>query len=208
LNYFEAQGVKMVIMACGTSSAIAYPRLKDNYGFPIVSLIEPGSHAALAATRSNKIGIIATLATVQSGAYQRMLKEIDSDVQVFAEACPLFVPLIEGGFVNADETRRVAREYLKPLLKAGVDTLVLGCTHYPHLKNILTEITGSNIVFVDPAESATAEAKDVLVRQGLSFPPRHQAKYSYVVTGSVNQFEELGSKLLGRPIVGAKQISI
>lgn len=206
LDYFENLGVKMVVMACGTSSAIAYPVLKDEYSFPIVSLINPGAHSAVSATRNSKIGLIATLGTVSSGAYQKAINEIESGIHFFAQSCPLFVPLIEGGFIDADETRRVAREYLKPLLKADIDTLILGCTHYPHLKNILREIAGPDVVFVDPAEYAVTYAKEILAKSNIANSTRHKAKHSYVVTGDVNQFEELGSRLLGKPIVQAKQI--
>ena len=208
LNYFEKQGVKMVVMACGTSSSIAYPVLKDNYRFPIVSLINPGARAALSATRNKKIGLIATLGTIQSGAYESEIKKINPDVEVFSEPCPLFVPLIEGGFVEADETRKVAKEYLKPLLKAGIDTLILGCTHYPHLIKVLREITGSKIAFVDPAESAVAEAKDILAQHRIANGLKHKAEYKYLVTGPVGQFEEIGGKLFGRLITNARQVEI
>lgn len=201
LNYFAEQGVKMVIMACGTSSSIAYPVLKDKYKLPIISLIEPGSRAAIAATKNNRIGLLATVGTVESGAYQKTIKAMKKEVEVVAEGCPLFVPLIEGGFIDTDETRKVARDYLKPLLLANVDTVILGCTHYPHLLGILRELTEGKIVFIDPAEEAVTEAKKLLI------PKAGRGQYQFVVTGSVLHFEELGSKLFGKPII-AKQIKL
>lgn len=208
LDYFELQDVKMVIMACGTSSSVAFPVYKGKYSFPIVALINPGSYAAVKATRNHKIGLIATIGTVNSKAYQETIASIDPKAQVYAEACPLFVPLIEGGFIEAQETRKVAREYLKPLIKQGIDTLILGCTHYPHLSRIFREITGPSVAFVDPAESAALEAKNILARLNLLNEKGHKGSYSYVVTGNTTQFEELGSKLLGRPIVSTKQVKI
>lgn len=201
LNYFTEQGVKMVIMACGTSSSLAYPVLKDKYKFPIISLIEPGSRAAAAATKNNRIGLLATAGTVESGSYQRTIKQLKKEAEVIAEACPLFVPLIEGGFVETEETKKVAKEYLKPLLKERVDTIILGCTHYPHLLGTLRELTEGKITFINPAEEAVAEAKKLLT------PRTGRGQYQFVVTGSVLHFEELGSKLFGRPIL-AKSVKL
>lgn len=208
LDYFLEREVKMVIMACGTSSSIAYPVLKDKYKIPIVALIEPGSRAALAATRNLKIGVIATQGTIESGAYQNTIKHLKKEAEVYAMACPLFVPLIEGGFIEAEETRKVAREYLKPLLEAGIDTLILGCTHYPHISKILQEIAGENVVLINPAEEAVSDAKKILKKAGNLNPAGAEAKYEFVVTGSSVQFQDLGSRLLGRPIVGAKFIKL
>ena len=168
IDHLVSLGAKMVIMACGTSSAIAYPVLKDRYNVPIISLIEPGSAAAVRATKNKKIGLIATQATVDSSAYQRAIKKLNRDIKVFASACPLFVPLIEGGFTEAEETKRTAAQYLKPLLKSGIDTLILGCTHYPHLIKVLRETAGLSVRFVDPAEEAVSEAKKVLSSNALA----------------------------------------
>lgn len=202
------RGAKLIIMACGTSSSIAYPVVKDKYKVHIIGLIEPGSRAAVAATRSGIIGLIATAGTVNSRSYQNMLLTMKKDVKVVAQTCPLFVPLIEGGFIEVEETRRVAREYLKPLLKENVDTLILGCTHYPHLTKILREKAGPDVVFVDPAEEAVADAKKLLQKAGTIQGKTHAPKYEYLVTGSVVQFQDFGSRLLGKPITHAKHVII
>jgi glutamate racemase len=205
----DKHGVKLIIMACGTSSAIAYPLLKDRYKVHLIGLIEPGARAAVDATRSGRIGLIATAGTVNSGAYQKEIAGLKKEAIVFAQACPLFVPLIEGGFTEADETRKVAKEYLKPLLNEQIDTLVLGCTHYPHLARVLRERTGPDVVLVDPAEAAVAEARKLLEKTGTvkgknSPAPRHE----FLVTGPVLQFQEIGSRLLGKPIAHAKHVII
>lgn len=197
-------GAKLIIMACGTSSSIAFPIVKDKYKVHIIGLIEPGARAATDATRSGIIGLIATAGTVNSGAYQDALKNF----KVVAQACPLFVPLVEGGFIEAEETKRVAKEYLKPLLKENIDTLILGCTHYPHLTKILKERTGPNVAFVDPAEEAVADAKKLLQKAGTMKSKTSAPKYEYLVTGSVVQFQDLGSRLLGKPITNAKHVII
>ncbi len=209
MDLLIGKGCKAVIMACGTSSAIAYPILKDKYQVPIIQLIEPGSRAALRATENRKIGVIATQATVDSGAYERTIKRISKDVQVFQNACPMFVPLIEGGFIEAEETKKVAAQYIKPLKKAGIDTLILGCTHYPHLAKVLHEVSGIKVKFVDPAEETAIETRNLLSSKGLLSKKLqdNKGKYSYYVSGSPMQFEDIGSRLLGSPIRGVVQVS-
>lgn len=201
-------GAKLIIMACGTSSSIAYPVLKDKYKVHLLGLIEPGSRAAIAATRSGVMGLIATVGTVSSGAYEREILGLKKEARVISQPCPLFVPLIEGGFVEAEETKRVVKEYLKPLLKEKIDTLILGCTHYPHLTNILRERTGPEVVFVDPAEEAVSDAKKLLQKAGTMKDKSSPPKYEYLVTGSVVQFQDLGSRLLRKPIAHAKHVII
>ena len=211
INYLVSLGAKMVIMACGTSSAIAYPLVKDRYNIPIVSLIEPGSSAAVRVTKNKKIGLIATQATVDSSAYQRTIKRMNKDIKVSAAACPLFVPLIEGGFIDAEETKRIALQYLKPLLKAGIDTLILGCTHYPHLIKILREVAGISVKFVDPAEETVSEAKKLLSSKGLAATRPVSSlkdKYNYYVSGSAVQFQDIGGRLMGQPLSNVKKTSI
>lgn len=203
------QGAKMIIMACGTSSAIAYPEVKDKYPLEIINLIGPGSRAAVAATQSGNIGIIATTATVNSHAYQDTITNLMADANIHAISCPLFVPLIEGGFVESDEVRRVAKEYLKPLLKNDIDTLILGCTHYPHLKKILQSLTGPGVTLIDPAEEAVADTKLLLKKAGTLKDKSHPAgQYEYFVTGSEIRFQDLGGRLMGKPIGAVKRVTL
>ena len=199
---------KLVIMACGTSSSIAYPVVKDEYPVHIINLIDPGSRAAVEASKSGRIGIIATAATVNSRAYQTKIKELNKEAEVHAVGCPLFVPLIEGGFIETDETKKVAREYLNSLLKENIDTLILGCTHYPHLAKVLQAIVGPKVTLVDPAEEAVEDAKKMLKKAGTLKTKLMPAKYKYYVTGSPIQFQDLGSRLLGKPIIAAKQVTL
>ncbi len=202
------QGAKLIVIACGTSSAIAFPVLHDRYKVRLIGMIEPGSRAALAASRNGRIGVIATVGTVNSQAYQKTIRSLKKEAEVFAEPCPLFVPLIEGGFTEAAETKRVAREYLQPLLKEKIDTLVLGCTHYPHLAKVLKERAGGEVAIVDPAEEVVRDVKNLLRQAGTLKTAASPARYEYLVTGSVTQFQDLGSRLLGKPIVHAKHAEI
>ena len=208
IGYLMDQGVKLIIMACGTSSSIAYPVVKGRYKIPIIALVGPGSRAAAKATRSGRIGLIATVGTVESKAFQKEIKRIKPEAEVFAQGCPLFVPLIEGGFIDVEETRRIAREYLKPLIKSKVDTLILGCTHYPHLEGIIREIVGKDVLLIDPAASAVRDAKKVLKKEGLLSERTGPASYTYLVSGSVPQFKDLASKLLRKPIVSVKKVTL
>ena len=212
ISYLVGQGVKMIIMACGTSSAIAYPVIKDRYRIPIISMVEPGARLAATSSKNKKIGLIATIGTVESGAYQSALRKSalggKKDIEVYAAACPLFVPLIEGGFIDSDETKKVAKIYLRSLIRAGVDTIILGCTHYPHLINILIEIMGAKVTFINPAEEVVIDANKILTQQGILNNKSKKTEYAYLVTGSVVQFQELGSRLMGKPITGAKKLDL
>ena len=208
INYLIKLGVKIIIMACGTSSAIAYPVVRNEYKTGIVSLIGPGSRAAILASNNGFIGVIATVGTIDSDAYQKRLVELNKNVEVTAVATPLLVPLVEGGFINADETKRQLKEYLKPIMAKGCDTLILGCTHYPHLSNLIQEVVGPNVTLIDPAIRTIAETKDLLIKNGQVNNGRRQPKHTFLTTGSVVQFQDLGSKLLGKPIIGAKQIAL
>jgi len=207
ISYLVQQGVKIIVLACGTSSAVAYPILKNRFNTAIVSLIGPGARAAILASNNGFIGVIATVNTIESQAYQNTLKELHKDVVVTAVATPLLVPLIEGGFVEADETRRVLQDYLKPIIENGCDTLILGCTHYPHVAGLIQEILGPGVTLVDPAIQAVEETKALLAKRNL-LKVQKGAKYTFLVTGSVVQFEELGSRLMNRTISGVKQIGL
>lgn len=207
IDYLIACGAKLIVIACGTSSSIAYPVLKDKYKVPMVAIISPGSREAVAVSRNGRIGVIATMNTIESGSFQQELRALKPGVEVFAQACPLFVPLIEGGFADSEDTKTVAKEYLKPLIDKGVDTLILGCTHYAHLRGVIEGIMGGGVAIVDPAETVVKEVKDILAKRALLSSNDALAKYTYVVSGSVPQFEELGTNLLRKPIVGAKKVT-
>lgn len=208
IELFRGFGVKLLVIACGTSSAIAYPVLKDIYRLPMVELIEGGARLAAKATRNNKIGVIATVGTINSLAYQNAIKNLKKEAEVIGVACPLLVPLIEGGFADSEETEKVLKEYLKPLRAEKIDTLVLGCTHYPHLSRTIKNIMGAGVTLIDPSEELAEKAKDVIVRGKMSNmsndPPRHR----FLVTGSGAGFRDLGSRLLGKPLPNVEEISI
>jgi glutamate racemase len=208
LGYFDHLGVKMVIMACGTSSAIAYPLLKDKYRFPIVGMIEGGAKMSVSSTKNKNIGIIATAGTINSGAYEKAIVALDKNVKVFNAACPLLVPLIEGGFATSDETIKVLKEYLKPLIASNIDTLVLGCTHYPHVASALKGILGAGVTLVNPAEEVAGTAKDILSSSKMLNLTKQTPSYRFLATSHAASFQELGSKLIGRPIAAVEEVKL
>ncbi len=195
LDWLASQQVKMVIMACNTSSALALEVLRPYYPFPILGVILPGAKSAV--ERGKKIGIIGTTATVNSNAYPDAIREISrGDAQVWQVACPEFVPLIEQGRIFDPYTKAVALEYLRPLLVKQIDSLVFGCTHYPHLAPVLKQILPPHITLVNPAISVTRAALQELSLLGLSHP-YSTGQTRFCVSGCPEQFAQLASRWLG-----------
>ena len=161
-----SEGAKMVVVACNTASALAVPSLSLSYPVPLVGVIEPGAAAAVLATRNGRIGVIGTKATVTSDAYGKAIRALNPEIIVTAVACPLLVPLIEEGLFEDEITRTMVRRYLEPLLRAGIDTLVLGCTHYPLLKRVIARICGKQVTLVDSAENCALAVRALLAPSG------------------------------------------
>lgn len=204
LNWMQQQGVKMVIMACNTSSALALEMVRSEYNFPILGLILPGARAAVAVGR--RIGVIATPATAASNAYRRAIQEIDSAVSVWQVGCPAFVPLIEQNRIGDPFTYEVAREYLDPLLQQQIDTLIYGCTHYPHLEPVLRTILPKTVKLVDPAVHVVTAATQELDLLGLRNTRLAQPTRFYV-SGNPQPFAQLSVQWLGfKPVV--EQVSL
>jgi len=195
LDWMATRNVKMAVMACNTSSALALDIVRREYDFPILGLILPGARAAVAAGR--RIGVIATPATANSGAYGQAMREVDAAAQVWEVGCPAFVPIVEGDRIHHPTTIATAREYLTPLLDRDIDTLVYGCTHYPHLAEVIRAIVGDRVTCIDPAVHlvrATVRELDLL---GLRAAPHSQRTAQFFVSGAPSQFAELSSRWLG-----------
>ena len=166
VKFLLKYSVKAVIAACNTSSSVSLACLQKEFPIPIIGMIEPAVRAGIKRTRNKKVGVIATSATADSGAYERTFKELAADVQVFVQACPLFVPLVEEGRIERRETYQIARSYLQPLQEAGIDTLIFGCTHYPFLSPVIRHIIGDEVQLVDPAEEVVMELGALLKTDG------------------------------------------
>jgi len=204
LAFLEARGVKAVVVACNTASALALPRLERRV--PIWGVVEPGADRAASASRG-RVGVIATEATIRSGAYATALRTRRPDLAILSEACPLFVPLVEEGWLDDPVTEAVARRYLAPLLAAEIDTLVLGCTHYPLLAPLLTRLVGGDVELVDSAESVAARvAHDLAAADGLAEPdddPRGTVSRHdhFCVTDDAERFARLARAILGHDVL-------
>jgi glutamate racemase len=162
-----AENAKMIVVACNTASALALPRLQETLSVSVTGVVFPGAQAAVSATRNGHIGVIGTRATINSGAYERAIQSISTKVRVTSHACPLLVPLIEEGWLNNDITNQMIHHYLDPLLSEGIDTLVLGCTHYPLLRPAFARILGPEISLVDSAQNCASAVRELLIRESL-----------------------------------------
>jgi glutamate racemase len=200
-GFLRDQGVKSIVIACNTATAHALTVLRDEFDMPVIGVVEPGARAAVSVTTGGRIGVIGTVGTIKSGAYERAL---NSDVFITARACPLFVPLVEEGWTDHDATRLIAREYLAPLVAADIDTLVLGCTHYPLLKPLLREVLGPDVRLIDSAEETAAETARTLAGASLAAPNDADPTYRFVASDDPLQFLQLGQRFLGDTIEGVE----
>lgn len=208
-QFLQQQQVKAVVVACNTVSAWALPSLQSNFDMPIMGVIQPGVETAVSKTRSGRIGIIGTTATIRSQAYERAILYRNSEAQVFAKSCPLLVPLVEEGWVRHPVTKIVLEEYLAPLLRKRIDTLVLGCTHYPLLKHALREIVGPDVALVDSAESCARFLEANLEAHGLLSQNRQRSgRIQPFVTDETDRFNALAPKFLGTQIEPAWKIDL
>jgi glutamate racemase len=205
VDFLLGRGVKAVVVACNTASALALPHLEPRV--PTWGVIGPGARRAAAATRG-RVGVIATQSTVRSDAYGKALRALRPGVEVTSRACPLFVPLVEEGWHDDPVTEEVARRYLGPLLEGGVDTLVLGCTHYPLLRPLLARVAGDGVALVDSAETVAEEVAAGLAAAGLAAPPGAAAEHSLYLTDTSEGFAELARRILDDPAVAISWIEV
>jgi glutamate racemase len=198
-GFLIEQGVKAIVVACNTATAHALPALRDELEVPVIGVVEPGARAAVRATRSGHVGVIGTAGTIRSQAYVRAIHAENPDVRVTALACPLFVPLVEEGWTNHEATHLVAEEYLAPLVTDAIDTLVLGCTHYPLLKPLIGEIVGRAVRLIDSAEETAADTRRMLATNDLA-AAEGEGAYRFIASDDPQQFLTLGRRFLGSAI--------
>ena len=195
IDFFVQQGVKLVVAACNTSSSVSLPILRDAYSLPLLDVISPGVREAAAVSRTGRIGVIATQATVGSRAYTRQLQALNANLQVYEAACPRFVPLVESGQLEGSEVEQAVREYLDILLRQDIDTLVLGCTHYPFLVPVIEQVVGGKVVLVDPAVQTARELESILKALGIANQGSGPAEHTFYATGPVQSFTTVGRML-------------
>ncbi|MDE2490435.1 MAG: glutamate racemase [Elusimicrobia bacterium] len=197
-RFLAGRGIKLLVVACNTSSAWALPAIRRAAKVPVIGVVEPGARAALAAAPSGRVGVIGTEATVASRAYPKALARLKRGVRVESRACPLFVPLVEEGWWSGPVAAAVARRYAAPLRKAGVKAVILGCTHYPYLKGVLARALGRGVRLIDSAEETAAETERALARRGLRAPMGRRGRREFYASDAPERFRRLGARMLGR----------
>jgi glutamate racemase len=193
------QDVKLICVACNTVSSVALPVIKNHFRVPIVGVITPGVREAVYATKNKRIGVIGTRSTIRSRTYEKEIKQLAPSVKVLAVACPLFVPFVEEGWRKEKVVQDVAKAYLKPLKDARVDTVILGCTHYPLLKPVLKQILGKQTRLIDSAKQVAMEVKEILAQEGMLNKGR-RARHKFYVSDNPEGFRELAKRFLGKSV--------
>lgn len=202
------KNVKMVVVACNTASSVALPYLRKISNVPVLGVIKPGCKAAISKTNNYKIGVIGTLGTVQSFAYKTQIHKFDRDIDVFSKACSLFVQLAEDGWTDNKIAGLIAKEYLSDFKKLNIDTLILGCTHYPILKNIISKVVGKKIKLIDSGEEAAKEVRRILEQENLLNKQKKNGSHKFYVTDFQKKFKEISERFLGQPIRDVKKVKL
>ena len=208
LQWLLGQGVKAVVIACNTSTAHALTVLREESPVPVIGVIEPGARAAVAATGGGPVGVIGTAGTIASNAYARAIHALRPALKVEQVACPLFVPLAEEGWFDHPATELVAREYLHSLQQAQVDVLVLGCTHYPLLKPLLSRVMGPSVRLIDSAEETARAVAETLKERGLEGPRGQKVVHRFAVSDDEPRFRQVGARFIGEKLGSAEVVTL
>ncbi|MDH4345315.1 MAG: glutamate racemase [Thermoleophilia bacterium] len=206
--YLAGEDVKLVVVACNSATAAALPDLQRTLEVPVVGVLQPEAHAAARATRNRRVGLLATEATVASGRYDSLVRSVDAGVEVHAVACPRLVPLIEADDPFSAETVEAVREGAAPLKAAGVDTVILGCTHYPLIRPIFQRVLGRHVTLVFSADETAREVADALERKGIENDPAREGRYRFLTTGPTDTFRSTGSRFLQLPIAEVEAVTV
>ena len=204
-DFLVEKGVKVLVVACNTSTAIALHQLKARLAVPVIGVIEPGVRRAIKSTKNKRIGVIGTEATIQSSAYTHALKAAKPSVEVYSRACPLFVPLVEEGWTDNEVVEMTAKAYLEGFKQSGIDTLILGCTHYPLLKRAIRKLMGRGVHLVDSAEE-TAKEVELSLKRGSIVRKNGKGAHSFFVTDAPERFIKVGRRFLGEKVESAVRI--
>lgn len=199
-RFLLSRNVKLIIIACHTASSVALYELSRDLDVPVIGVIEPGARAAVSFTKNNRIGVIGTPATIQAGEYEKAIRKYKKNVEIIAKSTPLFVPLVEEGWVEHRITEMVIKEYLQPLKEDRIDTLLLGCTHYPLLKKPLQKFFGDKTILVDPGYQTALEAKNLLFKEKLIREEKRISLHRFYLTDLSPNFKKIGESFLGEPM--------
>ena len=211
IRFLKTQNVKAIVVACNTASAYALDEIEKELEIPIIGVVKPGAKVAAEATRNKKVGVIATAGTIQSRIYAEYIEGIDKDIRVIGKACPLFVPLVEEGLLEDPVTDEIATRYLNELKDLDIDTLILGCTHYPLIRSTLGRIMGEKVTLVNPAYETAVELRALLEREGLLNPSTNRLgtnQYQFFVSDRADKFKSFANSIIKYGILSAKVIHI
>jgi glutamate racemase len=206
--YLEAQDVKLIVVACNTATSAALPQLQELLAVPVVAVLTPEVHAAVQATRTRRIGLLATQGTVDSGRYAELVRSLDAGAALYAVACPRLVPLIESDDPYGEQTEHAVREYAAALKEADVDTVILGCTHYPLIRPIYQRVFGRDVTLVFSAEETARDVSETLARKGIENDTARDGVYRFLTTGDPAAFREMGRRFLQLPIGEVERVTI
>ena len=207
-GFIESQNVKLIVVACNTASAIAVEELERRCAVPVLGVIGPGARSAARATRTRQVGVIATEATIASGAYEREIRAAADGIKVVSRACPLLVPLAEEGWIDHPVTRTVVAEYLSDLRDSRIDTLVLGCTHYPILRRVIMEVVGNQVHYVDSGEAVAEEVASLLKSSNLERSPGAAPIERFYVTDAASRFGRIAALFLGHQVGSVELVEL
>ena len=208
VKFLQTKNVKAIVIACNTASAFALKTLQDEVSIPVIGVIKPGAKVASEATKNGKIGVIGTIGTINSNIYTNYLHELNPEIQVFSKACPLFVPLVEEGWIYDSVTIEVAERYFSELKGYGIDTLVLGCTHYPLIRHVLQKVIGENVTLVNPAYETARRLKTVLLEENLLTDRTKVGEHLFYVSDGAERFRTFANTILPCNVQATRDINI
>ena len=211
LRFLKTQNVKAIVIACNTASAYALEQLEKEVDIPIIGVVKPGARTATETTRNGKIGVIATEGTIHSEIYTQYIKELNQNVEVKGKACPLFVPLVEEGLLEDPVTEEIAQRYLSVLIDSGIDTLILGCTHYPLIRSTVGKVMGKDVTLVNPAYETAIELKRLLEENHMlqdEKPALGTNQYQFFVSDGAEKFQYFANTIFKYGVLAVKQINI
>jgi len=207
-KFLFSKSVKLIVVACNTASSVALEKLRSEFDIPVIGMIEPGAKAAVNITKNKRIGVIGTDSTISNKAYSNTLLKLDDSIDIFEKACPLFVPLAEEGWISHKATKLIAEEYLSELKQKDIDTLILGCTHYPILRDIIQEVVGESVTLIDSGSAASVEVEAYLSGRGIKNTSNNLGSHEYYVSDVPKKFKQIAERFLGREVKHVNKVDL
>lgn len=209
VNFLLTKNIKMIVVACNTATAFTLSSLKENLNIPVIGVIQPGARAAIKSTKTEKIAVIGTEGTIRSYAYPRALNRIKSELEITSLACPTFVPMVERGVLSGEEAFQTVEQQLSPLtVNRSIDTLILGCTHYPLIETVIQDVVGENVKIISSSEETARETSTILDVHQLLYKEKRKAKHQFFTTGDLNVFKYIANTIFNQTVPNLKSVTI